>query len=242
MRGGFVMVSRARWTGFVSGLVGVLVGALLVAAFPAGASNGDPMLLGKKNNALRITKLIGRRGMEIRAGRAGNPAINLYSQPGTPPMSVNRDVMVENLNADLLDGFDADGLIRVAFDDTNDANDADGDLVTASLTAPSDGYLVMAGSVDVDGSAFDFLLCELQVDGTKVDGSTMIVTVDTGVDQTNNSEENCSTTGAAEVADGPHDVTLTVAQRDGTTVFDNASVWALFVPFGGDGTPYVPAP
>ena len=55
-----------------------------------------------------------------------------------------------------------------------------------------------------------------------------------GGDHTSNSEENCSTTGVQQVTAGSHTVTLTIINR-ATAGFSRATVWALYVPFDGQG-------
>jgi hypothetical protein len=49
-----------------------------------------------------------------------------------------------------------------------------------------------------------------------------------------NSRENCSTTGVHQVTAGTHTFALTIRQWH-TVFFSKASVWALFVPFDGEG-------
>jgi hypothetical protein len=91
---------------FTAALVGGLVVALLLAVLPASAGDGDGMILGTKNHARRVTKLIGKNGLEIRASK--NIPMRLFSPDGVPPLQVNQQVLVDNLNADLVDGLDAE--------------------------------------------------------------------------------------------------------------------------------------
>ena len=46
--------------------------------------------------------------------------------------------------------------------------------------------------------------------------------------------ENCSTTGVHQVTAGTHTFALTIGSRN-TVTFFGASLWALFVPFDGNG-------
>ncbi len=56
-----------------------------------------------------------------------------------------------------------------------------------------------------------------------------------GGDHTSNAEENCSTTGVQQVTGGSNlVVVLTISNRD-TVLFNDATVWALYVPFDGQG-------
>jgi hypothetical protein len=260
---------------------------------PAGAGDGDPMLLGTKNHARRVTKLIGRNGIEIRASK--NIPLRLYSPDGVPPLQVNQPVRVDGLNADRVDGrhgadflaakeydhdangsvdaaddadtldgrhsfeflsrfgtardslhagdadalqgYPASGLIRVTQGSTSNAPDRTGTAVAASITAPGPGWLVMVGSVDARSNGYDIYACELRVDGDTVFGSARASTVDLSITSLND-EENCSTNGVTGVAAGDHTVSLQVGRVGDIVTFGQASVWALFVPFNGQGNPY----
>ena len=129
----------------------------------------------------------------------------------------------------------ANQLLRVAFGSTNDAPNDNGFMVSATITAPQAGWLVLSGSVDGHGVINDNYRCHLVVDLVQVAGTFRSSVVDTaGASHTNNTEGNCSTTGVQQVTAGTHKVALTIRDRD-TVDFRNASVWALFVPFDGEG-------
>jgi hypothetical protein len=73
-----------------------LVGALVLGvASMAMSATGKPLILGKQNDANKVTKLI-RHGAGV--------ALSLEVQDGQPPMKVNSSGKVANLNSDLLDG------------------------------------------------------------------------------------------------------------------------------------------
>lgn len=55
-----------------------------------------------------------------------------------------------------------------------------------------------------------------------------------GSGHTDNSRENCPTTGVHQVTSGTHTFALTIIGRE-SVFFNGASVWALFVPFDGEG-------
>ena len=121
-----------------------------------------------------------------------------------------------------------------------DAGDTNGDAVSATITAPTQGWLLMTGSLDALGTTTDYFSCELQVDSNPVTGSTMSILVeDQAGTHTGNSEEDCSTTGAMEVGAGAHTIALVISGRE-TAQFFAGSVWALFVPFDGTGTIALP--
>lgn len=106
------MANRSSRAGsFVYGLAGVLVGAMLITALPAGGATGDNMVLGADNSANQATKLVstGYTSLKLR-NNAANPPLMLVAAPGTPPLGVNSNTKVANLNADLLDGWSAENL------------------------------------------------------------------------------------------------------------------------------------
>ena len=81
------------------------------------------------------------------------------------------------VNAGKVDGFSANQLLRVAFGETGDAPDSNGNVVPGTITAPKAGWLILSGT---------------------------------------------------------HTFALTIGSQ-AAVVFDDASVWALFVPFDGEG-------
>jgi hypothetical protein len=226
---------NARRSGFVGGLAGVLAGLVIAGALPALAGNGDEMIVGQKNNGTRATKLVSKGGLHLNVGKPGNPALTINVVAPTPPLVVNSDGMVENLNSDMVDNFDANGLIRATFASTSDAGDANGDAVSASITAPSDGYLIVGGGVDVYGVTTDYFTCALQLDDNDIEGSVRSVVVeDQGDVHTANSEEDCDITAGTAVTAGVHTVSLSVTNRETNSLYQ-ASVWAIFIPFDGTG-------
>lgn len=98
------MSYRKAWS-----LVAVIALAVGVVVWPAAAGDGEPLVMGEKNAAKTVTRLNTRGGLRVDNFRNGNPALILnVADPGvTPPLQVNSDAVVPNLNADLLDGKDA---------------------------------------------------------------------------------------------------------------------------------------
>ena len=240
----------------LSALAGGLIAALVVSALPAiaqdpddqavtevaedRASPGDPFLLGLVNLVNRQTVLRGDAGasnLMIR-NTGGEPPLSLRTAGGTqPPLAVDSRGKVRRLNADLLDSRHANGLIRAAFGSTDSAAHNDGDAVTATITAPQRGVLIMGGSIDAKGAPgfIDGFGCMLTVNGVEVPGTSrgsVVAWFDIG--HTANSEENCSTDGGLIVEKGTHTVALSIFFHDGAA-FDAASVWVIWSPFGGDG-------
>ena len=113
------LVAKVVWVGratvFCVGLA-VTLALIFGAASTAFASNGNPWLLGNSNVATAITSLGGRLGVDGPMVRITNnntegdavdtddTALDLRVQSGEPPMWVNSDTKVANLNADKLDG------------------------------------------------------------------------------------------------------------------------------------------
>jgi hypothetical protein len=90
--------SKVMWVGratvFLVGLAVILALVLGVASMAMSAT-GQPFILGKQNDANKVTKLI-RHG--------AGAALSLEVQDGQPPMKVDSSGKVANLNSDLLDG------------------------------------------------------------------------------------------------------------------------------------------
>lgn len=98
-----------RATVFLVGLAVILALVFGVASM-AFAANGKPFILGRNNVASAVSTLI---------KQGPGPALSLRVQSGQPPLRVNSSGKVANLNADKLDGKDADqigvnGLVQVS--------------------------------------------------------------------------------------------------------------------------------
>ena len=128
-------------------------------------------------------------------------------------------------DSDQLDGLDANQLMRAASGAIGDAPDANGDAVTASITAPQAGFLVISGSLEAAGTSDDFG-CRLSLDTSPISSSDR-----------NTSLQGlavCSTDGMLPVTAGAHTVALVTFGWD-SAAFGNATVWVVFVPFGATG-------
>jgi hypothetical protein len=89
---------------------------------------------------------------------------------------------------------------------------------------------------DASGQINNSYSCAPIVDGGTVAGTFRQSQVNfAGPGHTFNNRENCSTTGVHQVTAGTHKVTLTISGVNPATTFGSASVWALFVPFDGNG-------
>lgn len=160
----------------------------------------------------------------------------VFVEDGSPPFKVNRGAKVHKLNADRIDSFSAGQLLRVAFGSTDNAPDSNGNVVPGTITAPKKGWLILSGSIDgFDTGDVDAYACSLTVDGGQVAGTLRVSVVDwMGSSHTDNSRENCSTTGVHQVTAGTHSFALTISGRDSVDLF-GATVWALYVPFDDEG-------
>ncbi len=146
------------------------------------------------------------------------------------------------VNAGKVDGFSANQLLRVAFGSTDDAPDSDGSAVLATIVAPKAGWLILSASIDAFSNIPDVYSCSLTVDGGLVAGTFRLSAVNWSNTHTVNNQEHCSTTGVQQVTAGTHTFALTIVDRD-TVDFRCANIWALFVPFDGEGnTPLVLIP
>ena len=149
--------------------------------------------------------------------------------------AVNADNATNADNAGKVDGFSANQLLRVAFDSTENAPEDNGNMVSATITAPQAGWLILSGSIDGQGDFDDVYQCRLTVDNGLVAGTNRASQVNfAGSGHTRNVSENCSTTGVQQVTAGLHHFALAIRSRN-TVTFGPASVWALFVPFDGEG-------
>ncbi|MGH3086947.1 MAG: hypothetical protein ACRDSJ_06460 [Rubrobacteraceae bacterium] len=206
----------------------VAITAMVGATSVAVAAKGKPFILGKNNAARAVSTLV---------NQGPGPALKLLVKPGQPPLSVNSDVKVANLNADKVDGLDANGLTRVAFNQRggNVVVGQNGTMASDEITAPTDGFLVISASANANNSnVFDLAGCEIRVDDVKAVGSDKLVELDGG--QNINERQICATNAVAPVSDGTHRVDFEAfGVNASATTFSNPSLWAIFVPFDGEG-------
>ena len=145
---------------FLSALAGGLIAVMLVAVLPAGAENGDSLVVGTKNTAASRTKLTTRGGVVLRTGNPGKPVLYLDVLPGSPPMAVNSDAKVNNLNADLLDGISSGEFVRgLVIQEATLTGSLGADSTTATTKECADtaipigaGYSITEGDVEIVSS------------------------------------------------------------------------------------------
>lgn len=100
---------------FLSGLAGVLAGALLIGAGPSLAGVvGDAFRLGRPNSVSKQTTLNSSGKHVLALGNTGTGrGLRINTAKGKPPLTVNRATRVANLNADKIDGYHASQLARL---------------------------------------------------------------------------------------------------------------------------------
>lgn len=165
------------------GISGAIVAGMVMVAIPAeGAPNGggpgDPLLLSRVNQAGPMTVLKTNGGFRILAKAPKRPPLMVFSPDSMPPLQVSSQARVENLNADLLDGFDASAFVRgsdlvAASAEANGSEfvvaDVDTVVASVSLTPPSAGTVMVWSSgtaqAPLEGEGVD---CSITT-GTTVD-------------------------------------------------------------------------
>jgi hypothetical protein len=99
-------VPRRRWwrlSGISHATVVAYLALFMAMGGTAAAATGGTFVLGKRNDASTVSTL---------SSSTGTPLL-LRSPKGAAPLAVNRAVKVDHLNADLLDGLDSTGLLRL---------------------------------------------------------------------------------------------------------------------------------
>ncbi|MGH2684363.1 MAG: hypothetical protein ACRDJP_02735 [Actinomycetota bacterium] len=123
-------------------------------------------------------------------------------------------------------------------------------LATASVTAPTPGFLVLHGTSDTyNFFGPEVVLCDLAVNGAQVPSSLHFAELDFGSFQEDdtagdgeapmyvNGEEDCATHAVVPVGAGTHTVAYRTVNEFSDTSYDASVVSAVYVPFGGTGAP-----
>jgi len=236
-------MGKKDWSTFRAALAGGLIGAMLMAALPAVAATDGNFILGRRNGAGSPTKLISANGITtMRITNAGGVApLDLVAKPGVPPMKVNTSAWVKNLNADLLDGRQANQLVRLAHahsanvDEALFGGGASADILTTTIETPTAGFLHVTASVTVSGTTYDDFFCEIEVGATTTPGSTKFGVVDApGGTHTSGYFDICATNGVTMVPAGTHTVKFHFGNRASADL-DDAALSVIFIPYGATG-------
>jgi hypothetical protein len=153
-----------RATSFVIVLVLVVafVGGVVsqaVAAPPSSTSGSLAVLKGLENTVTNVTSMVGSLSgpilrLDNSSSATGATALDLQVESNNPPMTVNSDKVVTNLNSDQLDGKSADNLSRVAVLNIHEATTLPPNTEVTrgqqlSITAPAAGFVRVNGNVTV---------------------------------------------------------------------------------------------
>ena len=141
-----VLGNAATYVLGLAALAALLLGPVSVGL----AAVGDPILAGKATNAAnKATSLVANlAGPVLRlTNQAAGPALDLRVQSGRPPLKVNSDAKVANLNADKLDGQEANDFLAAGGTAVN-AEQLDGKDAADFLAVPNcpGGTVFAAGS------------------------------------------------------------------------------------------------
>ena len=196
-------------------------------ALAALAHNGNKYGLSVTNDGSAGT------GAAIIADGRNNVGIDVrVNSNSIDPIKVNSTSMVDNLNADLLDGLQGNSLTRFAYntDDNNALVGASGTVISTTITAPTRGWLRITASSDVFGTAASATVCNLDVDGTNIASSFRTIAFEGSA-----FEDDCSTNAGYFTCGGTHTVSLEASFVAATTTYDEANIEVTFHPYDGSG-------
>lgn len=210
------------------------------------AGNGVPWLLSTNNTATAQTALaahVGSRTLRVTntSNRDGATALGLFVKDGNPPLTVNSGALVEQLNADLLDGLHADELVRVGSggSEINTSGVTFTALVHVDLDIPASGFVLVTSQAQFQTQSGACFPCYAHFrfrDQTAATTSPVqIASVGNGTTSIINVPG--SATWVFPVTSGPRTFSLesgTFPSTAGVAVV-NPAMTALFIPFGPSG-------
>jgi hypothetical protein len=212
-------------THVVSGLVGGLLVAVILAGPSAIAAVGDALRIGALNTGNARTTVQGDTNHAlvkiVNTQGSNDNALSLVSSG--PNLQISNTRKINRLNADQVDDLSAREIVRAEHAYTEDGPDDEGEALGLTITAPVDGILLIGGEVNV--GANDGYQCQLAVDGHYA--------LDPGI-RFDWDAKKCTTTAAFDVEAGTHDVGVFITAEDNVDVYET-SLWAIFVPFDGTG-------
>ena len=219
---------------FIVSMVAGMLGAALFAAGPAAvAAIGDAVRIGQINSGNARTTVRGNTdGALVKVVNTGSGDTALQLVSDGPNLKVSNSKRIKRLNADRIDGFHANQLIRAAHTESDDLPDGDGSsntLLSVDIVAPAPGVLLISAGADLfDGSGG--IGCWIDLDAvTTLSGSGR-----GSFQGTNNTEEDCATSVGVGVAAGNHTVEYRSIAPSGTSI-GPGSLTVLWVPFDGNG-------
>ena len=232
------------FVGFIGILVGALLATVLVVSMPAGAADGDTMTVGRKNYGNKVTQIKGKGGVKFwNTTKTGEPAAWFEVVSG-PPIAVNSNTKVANLNADYLDNWHISSIApRIATAGPAPKGticsgaDCASNVLALTIDAPHKGILLIGGHLDLERyvNSDDVVICGFRVDGSWILSGTMgrtQVQVGNNASGAYNQEDDCCLTATALVEAGEHTVTLRVESiRDADTKIGiGGNLWATWYP------------
>jgi hypothetical protein len=218
--------SVGRTTVFVVGLA-TMMAILLGVASMAFAGNGDPWILGQLNSATSITRLAGQGGVDgpmlqltNKDSGSDDTALDLNVQSGEPPMTVNSQAKVNNLNADRLDGQNSSAFAsyeRTVIVSPVGTNAQNGQALLNALSSINDASASKPYLLYIEPETYDLGKRSLQMKPyVDIEGSGELNTTITSTVSSNDGPPS----GTVEGADNTEMRFLTV-QHTGTTDGDD---------------------
>lgn len=155
----------------------------------------------------------------------------LFSSPYGPSSFLGATATAAS--ADKVDNRHANELVRAAGNRVGDLPDQNGVVLSSSITAPTDGYLMITASMEVILlTSADSVSCSLGVDGGGIAGTQMSASVG---EVQGTMANTCATNLTYGVSAGAHSVNLLVSGWY-SAALGNGSMSVLFVPFGPTGS------
>jgi hypothetical protein len=212
------------------------------------AATGGNFILGNPNTATSTTALtanIAGKALQLNNNSTGAnaTALGMSVASGKPPIITNSSTKVANLNADKIDGRDANTLVRAAGAQTSATTEVLQTTTVSyggplSITAPSAGFVIVNASITLmNASCAVTTGSECDVDGWVrhiQSGETSNVSQET----VNDHLHNIAPASVFPVSAGVNtfDIRLHRAGNVGQIYGWFAEMNALFVPFGSTGT------
>jgi hypothetical protein len=245
---------KAGTAGAAGAIVAVV--ALFGGTALAGTGVGGVFNLGQTNTVNAQSVLTGTSNAALfkvanTGAGTGSVGLNIQVPSGRAPFVTNGTGKVNNLQADKVDGQSADEIARVQGASTDDSawnEDARTVLETVTLTAPQNGFVVLAGIATPSYSnGCDFCAVHLRFHDLQTGADTAANAAT--VTQTNHTQVvPLSVTVTIPVTAGTHTYQLVGSWFDVAhagvhpSVWYDASISAMFFRFNGAGTSVAPRP
>jgi hypothetical protein len=238
------------------GAAGAAVVVVLTAATAvAGTGIGERFDLGQTNRVNQTSVLTGADAAPMLTVRntsadAGATGVNIAVEDGRPPLKTNSDTRVANLNADTVDGYDANDLLRVARAETENFFSIASFTGQAEITiqVPKDGFVLLNGqmSAQTTSAACNPCYAHLRLHDTGEEDTSPTTLGSVGNGTTSAANEALAVTYIFPATAGTRTYLLEAGKFPGGSAvsFANPVLTGLYVPFGPTGgkTLEVPAP